>query len=128
MLNINRVSFKKHTNCVLPILCMYLRIIERDDELEVLYDQNVVCVYQEWIIDRSLLEHRLPNKYTCSDIIQTLRQMNLTQIGKEGFIPSYTRTALTDALHDVAGFSTDFEFIPRTSTNKLCFKARQLRK
>ena len=97
--------------------------LKRDDRIRA----HFLTCFISLLIYR-LLEHHLPGHYTCSDIIQTLRQMNLTQIGKEGFIPSYTRTALTDALHDVAGFSTDFEFIPRTSANKLCVQARQLRK
>lgn len=74
-----------------------------------------------------LLEKRLPEKYTCSDIIQTLRHMNLTKIGKEGYIPSYTRTSLTDALHSMSGFSSDFEFISNSDAGKMCSLARQLR-
>ena len=30
---------------------------------------------------------------------------------KLGYIPNYTRTNLTDALHETAGFRTDYEIV-----------------
>ena len=35
-----------------------------------------------------LLEKKLDEKFTCDEIITTLKDMNLTSIGKEGFIPA----------------------------------------
>ena len=36
--------------------------------------------------------------------------MMLTKVGdRVGYIPSYTRTELTDALHELSGFRTDHE-------------------
>lgn len=37
--------------------------------------------------------------------------MNFYSIPTEGYIPTYTRTAFTDALHDVFGFRTDSEIV-----------------
>ena len=56
-----------------------------------------------------ILEKQLDEKYTCEELIKTLRNMNMTSLGKDGYIPSYTRTEVTDALHDNAGFHTDYE-------------------
>lgn len=56
-----------------------------------------------------ILEKQLGEKYTCEELIETLRNMNMTALGKDGYIPSYTRTEVTDALHDNAGFHTDYE-------------------
>lgn len=40
----------------------------------------------------------------------------MTLLSKEsGYIPSYKRTKLTDKLHTVFGFRTDFEFISKSS-------------
>ncbi len=39
----------------------------------------------------------------------TLRDMRMTKVKDIGYIPSYTRTDLTDALHKFAGFRTDYE-------------------
>ena len=35
------------------------------------------------------------------EIIDTLRNMNLTKNCDEGYIPSYTRTDITDCLHEI---------------------------
>ena len=55
------------------------------------------------------LEKRLEEKYTCSEIIETIRNMNLTKIKEIGYIPTYTRTEITDDLHDKFNFRTDSE-------------------
>ena len=47
------------------------------------------------------------------EIIRTLRGMRVTAVGDTGYVPSYTRTSLTDALHELAGFRTDYEVIRR---------------
>ena len=58
-----------------------------------------------------VLEKKLDNKYTCDQIVSTLRNMRMTKLKDTGYIPSYTRTDLTDALHEYAGFRTDYEII-----------------
>ena len=55
------------------------------------------------------LEKRLEEKYTCSEIIETIRNMNLNKITEIGYIPAYTRTDITDLLHDKFNFRTDNE-------------------
>lgn len=60
------------------------------------------------------LEKRLNGKYTCTEIIKTLREMSLRKIDSSGYIPVYTRTDLTDELHEIFGFRTDYEIV----TNK----------
>ena len=58
------------------------------------------------------LKKKLGDGYTSSQIIQTLRYYNLLKIYGEGYLPEYTRTLLTDRLHDEFGFRTDLEFVP----------------
>ena len=55
------------------------------------------------------LEKRLEEQYTCSEIIETIRNMNLTKINEIGYIPVYTRTDITDTLHEKFSFRTDNE-------------------
>lgn len=57
------------------------------------------------------LEQALGSAFTCSDMIGTLRDMTFMKVKGEGFIPTYTRTDLTDALHTAFGFRTDFQII-----------------
>ena len=55
----------------------------------------------------------LGNKYTCENILQTLKEINFADIKEQGFIPLYKRNELTDAFHRVCGFNTDDEFITK---------------
>lgn len=57
-----------------------------------------------------ILEKKLGGKYTCEEIINTLRTMMMSRPGEKlGYTPSYTRTDLTDTLHETFGFRTDYE-------------------
>ena len=56
-----------------------------------------------------ILEKQLDDKYTCEEIISTLRKMDMRKLDGHGYIPNYKRTELTDALHENAGFRTDYE-------------------
>lgn len=65
------------------------------------------------------LEKVLEEKYTASEIIDTLRDMNLTRNSDEGYIPSYTRTEITDCLHEKFNFRTDYEIVKNTNIKKI---------
>lgn len=65
------------------------------------------------------LENRLNYKYTSTAIIDTLRDMNFYSIPGEGYIPTYTRTNLTDDLHDAFGFHTDFQIVTEKNMKKI---------
>lgn len=56
-----------------------------------------------------ILEQKLKEKYTCAQLINTIRTMDMMIAPGEGYIPSYTRTDITDALHDAFGFRTDYQ-------------------
>ncbi len=71
-----------------------------------------------------ILERKLDNAFSCDEIIDTLRKMRVTDIGNEGYIPSYTRTPLTDTLHEYAGFRTDYELIRKRSMRGICRKSK----
>ena len=80
---------------------VYLR---RDDRIEA----HFLTCFIALMIYR-ILEKKLDNKYTCEEIIKTLREMDMRKVGNQGYIPAYTRTELTDALHTSAGIRTDYE-------------------
>ena len=56
-----------------------------------------------------LLEKKLNYKYTTSQILETLRNMKVLESKGDGYIPEYIRTDLTDDLHELFGFRTDYE-------------------
>ena len=66
-----------------------------------------------------LLEKRIEEKFTCSNIINTLRNMNLVNHGIDGYEPIYTRTDLTDVLHEKFGFRTDYEITSQMEMKKI---------
>ena len=68
----------------------------------------------------------LQRRYTSTSIIGTLRDMTMTKAGDDGFIPSYRRTELTDALHDLSGFRTDYQFSSRKRMQGFCRRSKGL--
>jgi len=92
---------------------VYLR---KDDRIKA----HFTTCFTSLIIYR-LLEKKLEGKFTCHEIIDNLRDMNFLEVKGDGYIPSYTRTDFTDALHDAFGFRTDYQIVS-TSIMKKIFK------
>ena len=65
------------------------------------------------------LEKKLNSGFTSSDIIEQLKGMNFHSIPGEGYIPTYTRTEFTDALHDAFGFRTDYQIVTTKQMKKI---------
>ena len=51
--------------------------------------------------------------FTTTEIIDTLKDMNFLSVNGEGYIPTYTRTDLTNHLHGSAGFRTDYQIVTK---------------
>ena len=90
--------------------------LKKDDRIEA----HFITCFISLIIYR-LLEKRLKQEFTCHEIVTGLRDMDFFQIKGEGYVPTYTRTDFTDALHDAFGFRTDYQ-INSTSMMKKIFK------
>mgnify|MGYP000869312354 FL=1 len=65
------------------------------------------------------LEQRLGGEFTSTEIITNLRNMNFYLAPGEGYVPTYTRTDFTDALHDTFGFRTDYEIVTMKQMKKI---------
>ena len=63
------------------------------------------------------LEKRIDG-YTCNELLEQLRAIKFYK-NKEGYIPVYTRTDLTDKLHEIFGFRTDYQLIPHAEMKKI---------
>lgn len=73
-----------------------------------------------------LLEKKLGEEFTCSQILETLRNMNVTLLSKDsGYIPSYKRTKITDKLHSSFGFRTDYEFTRKSTMRTIIKETKQ---
>lgn len=97
--------------------------VRRDDRIKA----HFMTCYISLLLYR-LLEKKLGNTYTANQILGTLRSMQMTLLNTaSGYIPSYTRTELTDALHKTFGFRTDYEFITKSSMRTIIKETKQIK-
>lgn len=88
--------------------------LSRDDRIVA----HFMTCYIALLIYR-LLEKRLDEKFTIEQIIDCLRDMNMYKENLDSYSPAYTRTALTDKLHEKFGFRTDYEIITEKNLKKI---------
>ena len=65
------------------------------------------------------LEKILDEKYTAYEIIDKLRNFEFKKENNIGYSPSYTRTDITDLLHEKFNFNSDFEIIENKNIKKI---------
>ena len=70
------------------------------------------------------LEKKLDSRYTCEELLDTLKAMNFAGIQEQGFIPLYRREKITDDLHEACGFRTDYQFITKSKMRTIQKKVR----
>ena len=63
--------------------------------------------------------------FTTSEIIGTLRDMNFLSVNGEGYIPTYTRTDLTNNLHGSAGFRTDYQIVTKKQMRSIIAQTKK---
>ena len=88
--------------------------LSREDRIKAHF---IIC-YISLLIHR-LLEKKIEEKFSSSEIIYCLRNMNLLNHGIDGYEPIYTRTDLTDLLHEKFGFRTDYEITSPMEMKKI---------
>lgn len=76
------------------------------------------------LLSYRVLEKKLDYKYTCEEILDTLRAMNFAEIQEQGFVPLYKRLKITDDLHEVCGFRTDCQFITKSQMKTIQKKSK----
>ena len=70
------------------------------------------------------LEKELEEKYTATQIIDTLRNMNLIKHNEDGYIPVFTRTDITDSLHKKFDFRIDYEIVNKKNLKNILKKIK----
>ena len=66
--------------------------------------------------------------FTSREILGTLRDMNFLCINGEGYIPTYTRTDLTNHLHGSAGFRTDTQIVTKKAMRSIIASTKKREK
>ena len=98
--------------------------VQRNDRIKA----HFLTCYISLLIYR-LLEKKIGSDYTCSQILSTLRSMNLTFLNNaNGYVPAYTRTLLTDILHKTFGFRTDYEFMTKSTIRSIIKNTKDTKK
>lgn len=93
---------------------VYLR---RDDRIKA----HFLTCFLSLILYKYLAKkvNRGGERFTVDEIIGTLQDMNFISISGEGYIPTYTRTDLTNHLHGSAGFRTDTQIVTKKSMRSI---------
>ena len=87
--------------------------LSRDDRITA----HFTTCFLSLVIHR-YLEKVLMEEFTSFEIIECLRNMNMVKENL-GYVPAYTRTDLTDAIHDKSGFRTDYEIVSEKNMKKI---------
>ena len=95
---------------------VYLR---RDDRIKAHF---LICFLS--LLFFRVLEDKTEYKYTAEEIIKTMKEMNMTLIDGFGYIPSYTRTDITDELHKIFKFKTDYQIIKKQRMKNIIHKSK----
>lgn len=71
------------------------------------------------------LEKKLDNHYTINQILPTLQEMDFIKYEGKGYQPIYTRTELTDTLHNAFGFCTSKQIVPIAKMRNICSQTKK---
>ena len=88
--------------------------VQREDRIRAHF---LICFLA--LLNYRLLEKKLESKYTCDEILKTLKEINFVNIEEQGFVPTYSREKITDALHEACGFRTDYQFITKSKMKEI---------
>ena len=68
---------------------------------------------------------QIVKSYTIDQILPTLQEMDFMKYEGKGYQPVYTRTELTDALHDAFGFCTSKQIVPIAKMRNICSQTKK---
>ena len=66
--------------------------------------------------------------FTTEEIVDTLRSMDFLSVAGEGYIPTYTKTDLTNNLHGSAGFRTDTQIVTKQKMRSIIAQTKKREK
>lgn len=79
---------------------------------------HLLTCFLSLLIYRLLEKKHLKEVYTCSQTIETLRDLNVTYLGGNNYIPSFKRTDIIDALSQEFGFQPARELLTQKYLKK----------
>lgn len=106
------------------------RIMKTDFSARPVYLQDETRIKAHFLIcflslvSYRYLEKKLKFKYTCDTILDTLKSINFSSIEEQGYMPLYKREKITDDLHEISGFRTDYQFITKSQMKTIQKKSK----
>lgn len=100
--------------------------LQRDDRIEAHFLTCFLALLLYKYLEKKL--NRGLNHFTPDEIIGTLTDMNFLSIAAEGYMPTYTRTNLTNALHGSAGFRTDKQIVTKKEMRSIIAQTKKIEK
>lgn len=72
-----------------------------------------------------LLKRSIKTPCTTEQLLEILRGMNYADVKEQGFMPVYERQEITDELHEICGFRTDYELITKRKMKEIQKKSKR---
>ncbi len=85
--------------------------VRRDDRIKAHFLTCFLSLLIYKYLERKV--NRANRHFSTGEITDTLRGMDFLSVSGEGYIPTYTRTDLTNNLHGSAGFRTDLQIVTK---------------
>ena len=72
-----------------------------------------------------LLKREFKNPCTTEQLLNTLKDIKFADVEDQGFMPVYERQQITDELHEICGFRTDYQFITKRKMKQIQKKSKR---
>lgn len=79
---------------------------------------HLLICFMALLVYRILEKEFLKENYTCREIIDTLRALNITHVVGNNYIPSFKRTKLVDEIAQIFGFQPSREILSQKYLKK----------
>ena len=99
--------------------------LQRDDRIKAHFLTCFLALVLYKYLEKKINKGR--DKFSVGDIIGTLTDMNFLSVAGEGYIPTYTRTKITNALHGAIGFRTDTQIVTKQNMRSIISFTRNSR-
>jgi len=100
--------------------------VRRDDRIRAHFLTCFLSLLLYKYIEKKI--NRGGRHYSTGEIVETLRGMDFLSVSGEGYIPTYTRTTLTDSLHGSSGFRTDSQIVTRQKMRSIISQTKRREK
>ena len=94
--------------------------VSREDRIQAHF---LICFLA--LLHFRMLKKALKTPCTTEQLLHILRSIKFADIEEQGFMPVYERQRITDELHEVCGFRTDYQFITKRKMKEIQKKSKR---